>query len=147
MIINLRLFICQLQQFSSHWQFCNFFLNKSGIAYLGPMLPPSSRHWQLIYPNSVNQTLHQGGNVCHNQSVDKEATQYVLWNWTTSAVFTTLHFLCNLQMGQISQSVCPCQPSVNQHYKKSVVVQNKSNLLLKIFLQTFFTLQLLIKTK
>jgi hypothetical protein len=36
------------------WQFCDFSLTKSFKTYLGPMLPPDDRHWQLIYPNFLH---------------------------------------------------------------------------------------------
>jgi hypothetical protein len=32
-------------------KFCYFSLNKSYKTYLGPMLSPGVRNWQLIYPN------------------------------------------------------------------------------------------------
>jgi len=34
--------------------FCYFSQNKSFLAYLGPMLPPGDKNWQLIYPNLPN---------------------------------------------------------------------------------------------
>ncbi len=53
-------------------QFCDFLLNKSYKTYLGTMLPPSKRNWQLISPH------------------------YIPRAW---AVFTTLCFRYNLRMG------------------------------------------------
>ncbi len=45
---KLCLFFLQLQWLLSFGQFCDFSLNKSCKTYLGTMMPPGSRNWQLI---------------------------------------------------------------------------------------------------
>ncbi len=52
-ITNLCSFFLQLQWLLSYQQFCVFSLNESCKTYLGPMLPPGSRNWQLISSNSL----------------------------------------------------------------------------------------------
>ncbi len=49
-------FFVQLQWLFTNQQFFDFSLNKSCQSYLGPMLPPGGRYWQLISPQ-VNEAL------------------------------------------------------------------------------------------
>ncbi len=50
-ILQMCFFSLELQPLLRFQQFCEFFLNKSCKKYLGPMLPPCYRIWQLIQPN------------------------------------------------------------------------------------------------
>ncbi len=49
---NLCLLFYLFQWLQSFWQICDFSQNKSCETYLGPMLQPGGRNWQLIYSNS-----------------------------------------------------------------------------------------------
>ncbi len=47
------LFFHFLKNLASLCQFCDFSLNKSNKTYLGLMLPPVTRNWQLISPHPM----------------------------------------------------------------------------------------------
>ncbi len=50
----MRVFFLWLKWLLNYWQFCDLLLHKSHKAYLGLMLPPGDRNWQLIDPKYKN---------------------------------------------------------------------------------------------
>ncbi len=56
----------QLQWLLNYYQCCDFSQNKSCKTYLGPMLPPGSRNWQLISHIELDlfgQIIEQGDQI------------------------------------------------------------------------------------
>ncbi len=52
---------------------------------MGPFLPPSSRNWQLIYPNRTAPNCHRYENVLHFDCANKSFTKLTKFAGTIKA--------------------------------------------------------------
>ena len=74
-------------------QFCDFSLNKSCKTYLGPMLPPVGRNWQLISPhwNGIKRTQ----NLCVNKVSKFFLESSLSWLLNVIKKFMSVGYDCN----------------------------------------------------